>query len=181
MFELLPEKEREILKSDYKKRRWSVFFILVFLLGVISLGSFLPTYLMIQFEKKHLSDRLEMVQKESEELIDPEMFSLMNETSKMIESLKPHADHVTIGQIVRLVVANKPEDVSITSLAINKDEKEKSLKVSLAGFAVNRNVLLNFSNDLEEEEFINDTNIPLSSLTSEKDLNFSLQLEGDLE
>ena len=180
MFDLLPEKERELIKSEYKIRRWSLLLIFLFFLGVISVILFTPTYFAIYLEKRYLSEALDEVQRESEKLVDPKMFEELKRVNETVNSLESHLYEISVTELMKGVLSCKPDGVSITSFAFEKTDGGGSLRTSLAGHAGTREELLEFSSNLKEEDYVTEVDIPLASFAREYDLDFSLQIKGDL-
>lgn len=181
MFNLLTEEEKNNLSSEYKARRWSVFFILVFVLGLISFFLLAPTYVTVYFEKQNLVSKMEESKREAENLVDPEIFEQLKQISVLTEALAPHTEDASSVELIEMLIKRKPENVGITSFAIKKTEDGRVLKMSLAGQVLNRDVLLEFSDELKKEEWIDEVNIPLESFVRDEDLNFSLQINGRLK
>ncbi len=180
MFNLLPEKEKEKLRSEYKMRRWSVFFVFVLISGVVSIILFAPTYFVVYFEKQHLANFLEEIKLESKEIINPKVLEELSDASEIVKLLEPHTEEVFVAELIRAVLERKPTGISITSFSFEKTGGGKELRASLAGFAETREVLLEFSNELKKEDHVTDVEIPLASFTREENLDFSLQIKGNL-
>ncbi len=180
MFNFLPEKEREDLRSEYKKRRLSVIFVFMALSGLVSLFLFAPTYIVFYLEKEQLIKTLEVVQKDSKHLVDPNFFENIKNISNDVDLLNSHTEEVFVTDLINLVLLSKPELVSITSFAFQKNNNNQELSASLSGFAENREVLLEFSEKLKSKEYITEVNIPLASFTREKNLDFSMQIKGEI-
>lgn len=180
MFNFLPEKERKELRSEYKTRRWAVVFIFIALSGLVSVLLFAPTYTFFYLEKEYLIKTLETTQKDSKNIVSPEFFEKLKKVSKDVESLNSHTEEIFVTDLIEMVLLSKPEFVSITNFAFQKNSNKKTLDVSLSGYAKNRDVLLEFSEKLKNKDYVTDVNIPLSSFTREEDLDFSLQIKGEI-
>lgn len=180
MFNFLPEKERGELRSDYKARRWSVVFIFLAMSGFVSLFLFAPTYIVFYLEKENLTKSLETIEQDSQNLFSPEIFERLKKVSEDVDSLESHTEEVFITDLIEMVLLSKPEMVSITGFAFKKNINAKNLDASLSGYAKNREVLLEFSEKLKSNDYITEVNIPLASFTREENLDFSLQIKGEI-
>lgn len=180
MFNFLPSKTREELRKEYKRRRWSVFFIFTFFLGTISVVFFVPTCLTVYLEKQHLSEELDTLKKESNNLTNLELSEKLKNISKITSTLKPYIKEVPVTEILDSILERKSEDIILFSFAIKNEKNQGKLQISLSGIARDRDVLLQFSESLKEEEFISEVDIPLSSFTKEENLDFSMQIKGEI-
>ncbi len=183
MLNFLTEEEKSNLIKEYKTRRWTVFFIFIFILGLISFFLLAPTYLIVYLEKQDLVEKKEETKEVTENLEDFKTFDRLGYISNLTDLLIPHTKDIPTVDIIEMLKERKPENMNITSFAIKKDRNEDGnddLVVSVAGQVLNREILLNFSEDLKKESYIKEVNIPLESFTQEKNLNFSLQIKGTL-
>lgn len=181
MFDLLTEEEKDELLSEYKARRWSVFLIFIFVLGLISFLLLAPTYAVVYLEKQQLTQKMEESKKKAEDFVNPEMFDQLKQVSELTSALVSHTEDVPTVQLIEMLMERKPENVSVTNFSIRKTDNGRSLSISLAGRALNRDVLLEFSEELKKEEYIDEVDIPLESFVRDEDLDFTLRITGSLK
>ncbi|MGM0482712.1 MAG: hypothetical protein ACQEP6_02520 [Patescibacteria group bacterium] len=179
MLNLLPEQEKEKIRKEYLLRRWSVFLIFLAILGFISLVFLAPAYAVVYLEKQHLEEELSKTKTSTDELVDPEVFERISALSEDLDLLLPHTEDVFVIDIIKILTENRPENLSITSFAVRKDASDKTFFVSISGIAATRGVLLEFSEQLRGMDRVNEVDIPLTSFTQEKNLEFSMQLKGE--
>jgi len=84
---------------------------------------------------------------------------------------------IYFSEIIEKISKKIPEqlfltDISITLSTDQKKEEKRFFRVSLSGFAPNREILFKFKKNLEEEEKIKEVSFPLSNWVKAKDINF---------
>lgn len=179
MLDLLPQQEKEKIKKEYLLRRWSLFFVFLGILGFISLIFLAPAYAVVYLEKQHLEEGLWKTRSSTDELVDSKIFEKTSTASKDLDLLIPHTNDIFVVDIIKIVLDNKPDELSVTSFAIQKDPYNKKFSASISGKSATRTVLLDFSERLRNKDRITKVDIPLASFTQEKDLEFSMKLNGE--
>ncbi|MGM0629459.1 MAG: hypothetical protein ACQESA_03460 [Patescibacteria group bacterium] len=179
MLNLLPQQEKDKIRKEYLLRRWSIFLIFLAVSGFISLVFLAPAYAVVYLEKQHLEEDLLKTKTSTDDLVDSEVFEKISNLSEDLDLLLPHTKDVFVIDIIKMLTENRPEELSITSFAVQKNVSEKTFSVSMSGTAVTRGLLLDFSEQLRGKEYVNEVEIPLTSFTQEENLEFSMQLKGE--
>lgn len=78
--------------------------------------------------------------------------------------------------VVKVVVNTKPDAVSLRKLGLNYG-KGGQYNVNLIGVAATRDSLLSFRDQMRKNMQINNINLPISTLTTKKNTEFSLSLK----
>lgn len=171
---LLPSKEKEILKKGLKVRFVITTLILLtssFVIGTIML---LPAHFLAKdyvFETES-SDYLN--EGDSQEIL-----KLPTEIDSKLKFFQSQTNSPSVIRVLTKIIDCKPSGVTIGSLSFLKnqlhEDKEGAL-VSITGIARDRNVLVSFENALTESEAFSSVALPVSSLTKEKNLPFSVNI-----
>ena len=88
------------------------------------------------------------------------------------------ANQLTI-EVFSKIIKFVPEKVIIDSITFSRNEayKEKNgILVLVSGTSVDRNSLISFSNSLEQSKDFTFVDVPVSSLTKDKNLPFSINI-----
>lgn len=179
MLDLLPQKDKEKIKREYLLRRWSLFLVFMSLLGFISLVFLAPAYAVVYLEKQQLEEGLWKTRSSTDELVESKIFGETSAVSEDLNLLLPHTKDIFVIDIIKMILDNKPDELSLTSFAVQKDPYNKRFSASVSGKASTRAVLLDFSERLKNKDHIIEVDIPLASFTQETNLEFSMKLEGE--
>jgi len=171
---LLPEKEKEILKKGLKIRFIITALILLtssFVVGAVMLlpGHFLAKGYALETELESYSN----------EGNSQEILKLPTEIDSKLKFFQSQTSSVSsIGTLVE-VLSYKPSGITINSLSFLRDqprEEKVGTVVLIAGVARDRNVLVSFENALTGSGSFSSVALPVSSLTKEKNLPFSVNI-----
>lgn len=174
---LLPNTEKEELKKGLKRRFAIVALFLVaasFFSGFIML---LPTYFIT---RNHFSLGVALgasVQVEDEESIK-NILKLPGEIDSKLKFFQSNVPNGGAIDYLSKIISFLPEKVKLTSISFSKSQsKGKSgIIVLVSGVAADRDSLVSFSNLLKGSGKFSLIDVPVSSLTKEKDLPFSMNI-----
>ncbi len=180
MFKLMPLKEKKRLRADYRKRRLTVFFALVSALSPIAIILILPSYLFLNIEKNFFEDSIVSQKETVEQLVDPEVFGKLQETSNLVESLLPHTQDAFFSDLISKVLDEKTPSISITNIFFEKKMDNGFFLSSVSGISEDRSSLLEFSNRIRSQNIFTEVNVPIESFTRDENINFTIEIKGDI-
>lgn len=111
-----------------------------------------------------------------------------NEVSFVIQKAKNNIDdqHTKTDKLIKEIKSKEPfweyldkinsiipEDIYYSKIEVSKES------IKLEGLALDRNSLIDFKNVLEEGDFFNEVNMPISNLTSQENINFEISINLD--
>lgn len=175
---LLPSTEKDAIKKGLKRR----FIIMAMLLLAISFGigvvMLLPSYFLVlgNISKIELSDGSIDIQNKGE---IEEILNLPIEINSKLRLMQNVGASQSATEIVGKVIDLVPDKVVIDSITFSRDElynEKNGLLISVSGIATDRNSLVSFSNLLEEVKEFSSVDVPVSSLTKDKNLPFSINI-----
>lgn len=171
---LLPQKEKKHIKKLYKSRRIAVASWFFVALIVVSIVSLVPLYFFsehIEFLTKNQQERL---QRESINFNVEELEDQINLINGKVRALALNTNHVRIYDYVTDITENKRGGITISSLAFSETDSDQV--IGLAGIANNRETLLAFRRDLEQKDYIDFVELPISNFAENADIGFSITI-----
>jgi len=176
---LLPKTEKELLKKGLKNRFLIVAMFLIsafFIAGFIML---IPSYVLTleYFSKNDLENNFAKVNDENS------IEKILNLSTEIDSKLKffqfsINNNSSAIDSISK-IVNSLPGGVLLNSISFSREQdyKEKRGTVILvSGTAYDRNSLVSFSNILKESNSFSSVDVPVSSLTKDRNLPFSMNI-----
>lgn len=175
---LLPNTEKDNIKKGLKLRLVVVALVLLtvaFLTGVVML---LPAYFLTlgNFSKTKIVD---YSFKPNDEVLSDEILNLPSEIDFKLKFLQSTATNLSVVDVFYKIVSSVPEKVTLDSIYFSREKKQEDksgITILVSGVAADRNSLVSFSNTLKGIESISSVDIPVSSLTRDKNLPFSMNI-----
>lgn len=171
---LLPTAEKESLKKGLRLRfiTMTLFFTSASLL--IGFVSLLPAYFLAS---NHLSDSYLSSVKNDDST--QEMLNLPEEINSKLKILQSSAGNVSVTDLFSKIINYLPKEITLNSITFTKKQnyKEKNgTVISVSGISANRDSLVSFSTLLKESGSFSSVEVPVSNLTKNKDLPFSVSI-----
>ncbi len=176
---LLPETERENLKKGLKNRFIiiALFFITAsFLVGFIML---LPSYfLTLGNSSENVS--VNFSQGTNNKNKAEEILNLPKIINAKLKFFQLNIKDMSIVDYFSKIIDSLPKKVTLNSIYFSREtvDSKGNLKKSIlvSGIASDRNSLISFSKNLENSNLFSSVEVPVSSLTRDKNLPFSINL-----
>ncbi len=171
LLNLLPEEKKLAIERGLHARILLWQFFLLFFLEIFFIGLLVTIIILLRVELQSVQlssfNADQAAQKDKADLLKyEEKFSGMNEAIGTVGKIQMNHLHFT--QLFRILDVTQPKGVFLRQL-ITKDRK-----VSLTGIAKTREDLLAFEEQLKSSACVEDVNVPLSNLFSQKDLDFQI-------
>lgn len=171
---LLPNTEKDDLKKDLKIRFIiAMLFILAasFFVGLIML---LPSYFLTT---NYFSDKYSWGIKDDE--FTKNILNLPEEINSKLAFLQSNAGSLSATDTFSKIISQLPNGVTLNSITFlrNQNHEEKvGITVSVFGIATTRDSLVSFSTRLTQSDYFSLVDMPVSSLTKNRDLPFSVNI-----
>ena len=110
------------------------------------------------------------------EATSKEIEKKITESNQVAKELQALEVTVPISEYIEVVKNSANTGILITSFNTNIGDAKSGDSISIAGEADNRQVLSEYKNSLEETGYFVRVELPLSSLASETDIKFTMQL-----
>jgi hypothetical protein len=175
---LLPKTEKDNLKKGLKNRFVIVALFLLsasFLIGFIML---LPSYFLASsyFSRVVIGDYF------SESKNDDSVKNILDlptEISLKLGLFQSNLTDVSVADYFSKIVSLLPEKVQLKSISFSKNQDyngKSGAMILVSGIAGNRDSLVSFSNILKNSNLFSVVDVPVSSLTRDKNLPFSINI-----
>lgn len=176
MINLLPKNQKELLKKGLRSR---IIVVSAFLLtagfgtGLIML---LPSYFLVSnnFYKTNPSSSLS---KFKDDNLNQKILDLPNEINSKLVLFQQDINKVSSASYFSKIAELLPSGVQLNSLSFSKNQDyngKNGTSVLIGGIAANRDALMSFSDLLKKSNMFLIVEVPVSSLTKNKDLPFSI-------
>jgi len=179
MTNLLPEKEKSILRQRQTEKIIMILGVVVFvgLFCLFLIFTSINIYLRGQVVSQEFSsDRIIKENKSPDFSTYQKIISDYNSDLAKIESFYKNQEYISSAINVLLGVS-RPDNLYFTGFSFSLDSNDKSIKVSASGFSGTRDSLSVFEKNLKSEETIKNVYLPAESWVNQKDIKFSLTLE----
>ena len=175
---LLPNTEKEALRKGFKLRSLilgSLSVSVFFLVGIVML---LPSYFLASgnFSKAVSENSLYDTE---DEVSAVELLDLPEEINAKLKFLQTENNAVSSVEAIFEVIKYLPAGVKINSVLFERNkvrEDKNGVTILVSGLALDRDSLISFSNLLKKSNFFSTVDLPVSSLTKDKNLPFSVNI-----
>jgi len=169
---LPPEQKRELLLREKQN--------LILILGILFLSFLLSLSLILLAIKISFSGNLEiqkvtLEEREKEVSSYRELGEKIENSNQALSNLNSfYQSQLNLTQILEKISGLLPSGTYLTNLNFNPFEKEKEIQVSLSGFCQNRETLLSFKENLENEGSFSEIYFSPENWIKPTDINFSV-------
>lgn len=176
MLKFLLSSERHQLRREYKFRLLNVFLVcLLVLMIIISVSLFAP-YTIVYLEKNLVSSEIDAI-KSSDVAKRRDAFE--RDYKHLVTEYRIFSQEFLIpSDFFDILLKDKPAEVMISNYNFSRIDGEKlRVKIELRGIAQTRNSLVQYVNLLKQNKIFSKVEMPISSLTRESDIPFSISIE----
>lgn len=174
---LLPETEKNLIKKGLRARSLVVVSGLVSAGMLIGLVMLLPAFFLTRVQLA--TTVFDGNNSKSENADSTKAFlSLPNEVEAKIEFLEESSGKVGATNAISKVVENLPSGLIFESITFRRqaEKSKKGVNINVSGVAKTREALVSFREALIRSEYFESVDMPVGSLTKEKDLPFSISV-----
>lgn len=175
---LLPVTEKDILKRGLRLRLFIVANTLFAISFLLSLVMFLPAFFLTS---EHLSVAKLSISspKTTDEDTNQDILKLPGEINSKLTFFQVNIGNNGATAILTKIVSKLSDKVKLNSILFTKNQGEKGKKgisISVSGIALSRDALVSFGTALKESKSFTSVDVPVSSLTKDKDLPFTMSI-----
>lgn len=169
---LLPENEKKYVRKLYRKRRLVIslwFVIIAFAAATVML---IPLYLLsenIQVIAEQQVTRLTQDQEVTPEEVEQRVFELNRKVRSLTEQ-----EHTRLFPLFNDLSQTASQDVRIR--AMQYIVSEEGTRIQMSGVANTREALLQLRRDLEQKEYSQGVELPISNFAERQDIDFSITI-----
>lgn len=177
-YTLLPKHDIDILKNEYRIR---VFTLLMFFIScsiVAGIVALIPAYLYSYNQEKDSLKKLNQVQQNKESNGINEVIKNLEVAEKLLVKLKEDSPAIEISQTLDRVLTHGSGLVSISAFQLNATKSaSSSAEIVIQGKTKNRETLLTFKKNLEQDVIFYDVEMPISDLAKNKESTYAIKLK----
>jgi hypothetical protein len=175
---LLPNTEKDALRQSLKLRS------LVLLLFLMSVSFFLgfivlvPSYFLALGNYNKISSENYLSTVKDENLVKT-ILNLPQEIDSKLKVMQSINNNISVADSIFEIIKYLPSKVNIHSISLSKNQSydgKTGEAIVVSGVASSRESLVLFSNSLKASSLFADVVVPVSSLTKNKDLPFSISI-----
>lgn len=175
---ILPEEQKNNLYKGLKIRFFIIFSVMCSFGLLASSVMLVPAYLASSIELEEVVSQTKFagseISQEAKLLIE-----LPKSVNSKVKFIRSNNSNRTAFSIINAAVAKDAPGISINSLSsitVKDGNKTRIDGINISGIAKDRKSLLDFSKLLEEEKFFSSVSVPVSSLTKDTNLPFSIDI-----
>ena len=177
MINLIPKEEKKRMTVDFYCRLASLFLIALDFCILVALISILPAFIFSSIKENTVNTELEAQKAEPIPSPDQQTLSTINDLNSkltVVENAEKNKFSVS-EKVIDDIIAVKMPDIRITQFLYN-DDPMSGKKISLQGTAPSREVLLLFSQALQDSPNFKNVDLPISNFVKGSNIQFSLSL-----
>jgi len=178
MFNLLPTKEKAEIYSQYKKRRAIISLFFTMFLFISTAIFLMPSYILTVYKEKEIQNQVERLGIVNKDKNRAELVTKIRLVNEKIRSVDIDDNQKSYYDIVEKIIAKKGSDIKIESFVVRDivTDKKNAYQIQITGISKTRDSLFAFSDALGEIPGVERPNLPVSSLASEVDTEFVINI-----
>ena len=179
MIILLPPEAKKYLKEEENLKLYITLFLLI-LIFLVSLSLIL--FSLKNFISGELDSQKIIYQQEQKEFENPQrqklQSNLISFNEQFIEINNFYKKQFSSADLLIKITDLVPPGIKLDNLSISKaDSKNQEVSCSISGFSPDRDILIEFKDNLESDESIKDINFPPSNWVKPTDISFSINFK----
>jgi len=177
MRNLLLEEDKKKLRKEYLLRVSVVTLTFLFFSFVAGTIFLFPSYIISRAKEDVIRNQIEIIEQSISVREQEAKVAVLIEAKEKLNLLVTQDDQLSVAAVFEIIVRARPEGIQLSGLFWGERKKARS-ELVIEGVAARRETLLSFKNALKEEELFETVDLPISNLTSDKDIDFSIRISG---
>lgn len=174
---LLPETEKKLIKKGLNLRFLIVFSLLVALALLVGIVSLVPAFVLAK-AKLMETTLLAQAENHSRTIETEKILAVPEEIKSKTEIFLKSIPKFRVAEIFYLIAKDLPAGVVVKSVSFaGQSAGQTPREVRVSGVSGDRQSLIAFSDKLRAESLFVGVEVPVSSLTREKNLPFSIKIK----
>ena len=182
---VLPDKEKRILRKEYWMRFFTMLLNLIALASVVATLLLFPSYFLSQSKENLVENKLEVFNKENPNLTNSNMDKITSDINSKLEILdKAETSYQINDKVLNNILSSRTSGITFSQILFNKKviktskvAKTENLPVlEIHGIATNRDSLRNFKTVLDNNPNFAEVNLPISNFLEKSDLIFIISI-----
>lgn len=176
MFYLLPDSEKKSLKMEYFFRLGTVVLSMISILLIVADVFIVSSCFVLKDEQNFLEEQIVTMKKTFDSTGNQQYLdSVLNSTKTNLIKLLPLESLTYPTDVISSALSGKKQGVHIQGIVFTRND-DQTLKLQLIGVSSNRDTLISFVNNLKKNPLFIDTDLPVSNLAKNTNVDFNLTL-----
>ncbi len=178
MFNLLPKREKDTIRTEYRTRLVVVVLCFSFATFLIAGISLLPSLLLSSQREKSAQERVDDISKRVKEGEVARLDEALLDAKKKLSLLRRESPRIYLYELLVKISSLKSGNVAIENVTVTEMVGGKR-EVHVGGEAANRTALVSFSRALEGTGLFEAVEIPVSNFAKDTAIPFSINVKGN--
>lgn len=173
---ILPFREKKILKKEYWERFTTMLMNLIAVLGTLAILLLFPSYFLSNARESMVEERLRIFNEENPGLTTENVDKVKNDINVKLNTLaKGEAPYQFNEKVLDSVLASRTNGITFSQILFNKNGSDTPM-LEIRGIAENRDSLRNFKTKLDGNPNFASVDLPVSNFLEKEDLNFDISI-----
>lgn len=166
--------------KEYSYRKKIVFFSALVCVFVMNIVFLVPSYVLSNIKLSDVQGQAESLQKQADEAEQAQSANIIfKEVNALLLKAEPITSRTPSSEVLRTLIEQKNDGIRIATLTVSLGDKENLGTLSISGLAKDRESLDKFLNSVRSVEIFKEVNLPVSSFTKLKDIQFTMDINGE--
>jgi hypothetical protein len=175
MFNLLPDSLKKEIKAEYKLRVIIVILVFVLFIQLSFLVFIFPSWLISLYKEKETVAQAEEMSKSERVSNINSLTSIVTDTNTKLNMLNNTLEYPEFLPLANSILAQKTSSIKLDQFYYTSQSPVTGT-ISLNGVSATRDSLVAFVKSLQETKLFKSVDLPVSNLTKDKNIKFSLTL-----
>lgn len=176
MANVLPKSFRDGIKSEYKLRLATASLALLTMVLLSATILLAPSFILTESRLSQKRTTLNSLSKEESSTSTEQNKDIIARVNEKLSVVRMQTSKLEPTDIAQLITQAKPNGVSVRRVSIKESEGESAQSIDINGVARTRDVLLKFEDNLGNKAEVQKVNLPIDTLASRQNAEFSLTL-----
>ena len=176
---LLPDTEKKLLKKGLNQRFLLVLCYTTMAAFMVGLVALLPGFLLARAKFFEVTSKAGLAVVNGNDTKTKTLLSLPAEINEKLQIFQTNTPNPEIIQHISLIVSSAKSGITVRSFSFVKTMNQQGNQeriITIAGVALERKNLIDFADTLKRSELFASVDVPVSNLTKNRDLPFSVKL-----
>ncbi len=175
-FNLLPQKEQDIVTREYKRRLLAFSFLLLSSLAFTAILALIPSYVLLS-QKAAAAEKIDSALSSAVTALGKDSAAEnLRQAGAEISLLARDPALLPAHELINAVIRDKTGNIVITGIRVESGSLGRTITV--LGKAADRNALVALADALKSDKSFSAVNVPMSNFTAASNLDFSLLISA---
>lgn len=178
MFNLLPLKDKKLLKREYRLRLTVTFLAFSLSTAVVAAVLLLPSYVRSVIKERSIEDRRESVKRSIAAADNLNLNLILKQTKQKVDVLRP-IERKSFSEFIAKILPLRGNNIRLSAVTVSRGKEggeSGRVILSLNGLASTRDDLTAYKRRLDLSEDIASVAIPLSSFIRDRNNEFTARI-----